>query len=326
MRQPIYFLFFLFTVFFYGKVFADIAEPQFTYRQDTHTYVPAYHEIQHKSTIDSPIGDNGLLSPIIKLKINGHGPYNFMFDTGFSRSMISAELAQKLELKKIETEKVKSITPSQVVDTFQHIYLVDKIEVGDVAIRQYGMFSSSGFEDDVQDLKKLKIDGVLSANAFYGLLLTLDYKNEKIHLEKGNLLQADKNYLFFLEKRDVPIVKAKIKFKKLEKEVEQSFILDTGFGSYFFVNACNIPEMLKFKGRENLLSYDYLGSENKKYFAQLFGDIMFSSDFSIKSPYITFGPVNCQLENPLGLIGRTFFEKNKVTLDQVNALVRIQRY
>ncbi len=326
MRQQIYFLPFLISVFFCGTVFADINEPKFTYRKDTETYIPASHELKHKATIDAPIGDNGLLSPIIKLKINGHGPYNFMFDTGFSQSMISAALAKKLNLPQAETEKVRSITPSQVVDTFQHIYLVDKIEVGDVVIRHYGVFASSGFEDEVQDLKKLKVDGVLSANAFYGLLLTLDYKNEKIYLERGNLLHSPQNELLHLEKRDVPVIKAKIKFNKLNKLVEQNFILDTGFGSYFYVNSCNIPEMLKFKGRENLLSYDYLGFENKKYFAQLFGDVILSNSILIKSPHITFGPVNCELGDPYGLIGRTFFEKNRVTFDQVNGLVKINRY
>lgn len=319
----------LLSVFFCCQVWADVGETQFTYRQDTQTFVPASHEFKHhkhKATIDAPVGDNGLLSPLIKLKINGHGPFIFMFDTGFSRSMISSALAKKLKLHHVETEKVRAVTPAQVVDTFQHTYLVDKIEVGDVVIRHYGMFSSSGFEDDIQDLQKLKVDGVLSANAFYGLLLTLDYKKEQIHLEKGNLLQEPKERIHHLQKRDVPVIKAKIKFTKLKKEVEQDFIFDTGFGSYFFVNACNIPEMLNFKGRENLLSYDYLGFEQKKYFAQLFGEIALSSDYSIKSPFITFGPVNCELGNPLGLIGRTFFEKHRVMLDQVNGLAKINKY
>lgn len=319
----------LLSVFFCGQAWADVGETKFTYRQDTQTFVPAFHEIKHnkhKVTIDAPVGDNGLLSPLIKLKINGHGPFIFMFDTGFSRSMISSALAKKLNLHHADTEKVRAVTPTQVVDTFQHVYLVDKIEVGDVVIRHYGMFASSGFEDDIQDLQKLKVDGVLSANAFYGLLLTLDYKKEKIHLEKSNLLQESKEHIHHLEKRDVPVIKAKIKFSKLKKEVEQDFLLDTGFGSYFFVNACNIPEMLKFKGQENLLSYDYLGFEQKKYFAQLFGEIALSNDYTIKSPFITFGPVNCELNNPLGLMGRTFFEKNQVTLDQVNGLAKIKKY
>lgn len=325
MRHLIHFLV-LPVILICGHGHAIEQDLKLTHRADTQTFIPASHEIQSKLSIDAPIGDNVLLSPIIKLKINGQGPFIFLFDTGFSRSMISNELAQKLNLRKLDTEKVRAHTPAQVVQTFQHIYLIDKIEIGDLVIKEYGMVASSGFEDEVQDLKKLRVDGVLSANAFYGLLLTLDYQKEKIYLERGNLLHEQKGVIEYASKSDVPLVKVNIKFDKLNKIVEQNFILDTGFPSYFFVNACKIPEMLKFTGRESLIAYDYLGFEQKKYFAQLYGKIIFSNNDEINSPHITFGPVNCELKNPVGLIGRTFFEKNKVTIDQVNGLVKIEKY
>lgn len=325
MHWPIYPLTII-TVFISAHSFADTSNATFTYRDDTKTFIPGSHDIKNNLTVDAPIGDNGLMSPIIKIKINGHGPYNFLFDTGFSRSMISNALAEKLQLTKIDTEKVTATTPTQVVNTFQHRYLVEKLQIGDAVIRDYGMVASSGFEDDVQDLKRLKVDGVLSANAFYGLLLTLDYKNEKIHIQNGDLLQESNETIPYAHTSDVPIINIKLKFDKLKKDVEQTAIIDTGFGAYFFINACNIPEMLNFRGQENLIAYDYLGYEQTKYFAQMYGDIIISDKYIINSPYITFGKVNCELENPHGLIGRTFFEKYKVTIDQKNRLIKITKY
>lgn len=314
------------TVFISFNSLADESKATFTYRSDTKTLIPASHEIKDTISVNAPIGDNGLMSPIIKIKINGHGPYNFLFDTGFSRSMISNALAEKLKLRKIDTEKVIATTPTQVVNTFQHRYLIDKLQVGDAIIKDYGMVSSSGFEDDVQDLKRLKVDGVLSANAFYGLLLTLDYKHEKIHIQNGDLLQESQETIPYAHTSDVPVINVKLKFNKLKKDVDQTVIIDSGFGAYFFINACNIPEMLQFRGRENLIAYDYLGYEQTKYFAQMYGDIVISDKHTINSPYITFGKVNCELDDPHGLIGRTFFEKYKVTIDQKNSLVKLTKY
>lgn len=309
----------------YAHAASDI---KFTYRDNSKTFIPESHELKNQSKviIHAPVGDNVLLSPIVKIKINGQGPFIFLFDTGFSQSMISNTLAEKLKLNKEGTEAVTAHTPSQVVNTFQHTYLVNNIEIGDLVIHNYGMVSSSGFEDEVQDLKALKVDGVLSANAFYGLLLTLDYQKEKIYIKNGDLLQETNGVITYSKSSDVPLVQAQIKFNKLKKSVYQNFILDTGFSSYFFINTCKIPEMLNFTGKENLLSYDYLGFEQKKYFAQLYGDIVFDNNQAISSPYITFGPVNCQLTNSVGLIGRTFFEKNKVMIDQANALIKIEPY
>src|SRR5690606_7847408 len=89
------------------------------YREDTHTLIPAEVILGKSSTITAPIGDNGLQSPILKLKINGQGPFLFMFDSGFSQSMISRQLANKLNLPIVEGKNVKSVTPNQVVDKFQ---------------------------------------------------------------------------------------------------------------------------------------------------------------------------------------------------------------
>lgn len=305
-----------------------IAEPSpfFKHREDTKTIVPAEIVIEKPSAITAHIGDNGLQSPILKLKINGQGPFLFLFDTGFSQSMISKRLAEKLNLPIVDSKSIKSITPNQVVDKFQHVYHVSSMNISDIVIKNYGMAGSSNFEDDAEFFEKQHIDGVLSANAFYPLMITIDYKKEKLYLEKGALNKDQIDTIPYAKVSDVPNINVKITFDKLEKKVSQNFILDTGFGSYFFVNSCNIPEMLNFTGKEDLLRYDYLGYENTKSFAKLFGNIEVTENHIIKSPYITFGTVNCELDNPFGLIGRKFFEAHKVIIDQKNSLVRIHHH
>ena len=84
--------------------------------------------------------------------------------------------------------------------------------------------------------------------------------------------------------------------------------------------------MTKFKGKENLIAYDFQGNKDTEYFAQLFGKIELLPNYAIKSPYITFARSNCQLKKREGLLCRKFFEDHKVTVDLVNSLIKLKRY
>jgi hypothetical protein len=122
------FFFCLLTAFYSGFLFAKETNYPITYRSDTRTFIPAYFELNtDKVLLDAPIGDVILQSPLIKLKMNGRGPFVFMFDTGFSTTTISQELAKTLNLHKVGKQKIKSTTPTQVVEVFQNIYVANTI-------------------------------------------------------------------------------------------------------------------------------------------------------------------------------------------------------
>ncbi len=291
-----------------------------------HIYIPSTIEIQNKGEIDAPVGDYMLQSPIISVKINGQGPYNFMFDSGFSQSMISKALAKKLNLPVTEAKDVIAITSNQVVNIFQTTYFAKNIQVGDVSMQDYNLIVSSSFENEVEIFKNMRIDGVLSANAFYPKLITIDYKIEKLTISDGRLNRGDDGVSLAAIKSTTPTLRAKLYFTKLRKTVYQNLTVDTGCYSHIFINACDIPEMVDFTGRENLIAYDYQGNKDTEYFAQLFGKIEFLPDYAIKSPYITFARTNCQLKKREGLLCRKFFENHKVTVDLVNNLIKLKRH
>lgn len=273
--------------------------------------------------LDAPIGDGILQSPILTAFINGQGPFHLMFDTGFAQSLISLSLAKSLKLPIMTSKTALHETPNQLVKVIEDHYLVEDLKIGDIELRDYFFVVSSGFEDDIKDLKELHVDGVLSANAFYPLVFTIDYKQEKIFLEKKSLEKSMPNVISYAKSSSVPNLKATLTFSKLKREMTQDMIVDTGCGYYIFVNSCEVPEMTLFRGKQNLTHYDYTGMEETKYFAQLYGDIKISPDHVLKSPYITFGSVHCDSGNPKGLLGRKFFEQYTVTIDPVNELIQI---
>ncbi len=304
--------------------FATESEPQLSYEHHTQAIIPGEIEMPDQASVTAIVGDVYLQSPIIKVKINGQGPFLFMFDTGFTESVISKSLAQKLKLPIQETIKKAVATPSQVVNVFEDTLLAQKIEIGDIIIKNYGLCSSSFYEDDLSQFENMHIDGVLSASVFYGKLITLDYKNEQIHVQKGALNAEDSNVISWLKHSITPVIQGKIKFNKLKKDEMQHFLLDTGDAAYVYVSTCKIPEMKKFENQEILLNKDMYDKSHQTSLAELYGDIIISQSVILKSPYITFSGLHCN--QPQGRLGRKFFESYQVTLDQKSNLIKIKRY
>lgn len=301
-----------------------LESPQLHYAPYTKQIIPETIEMSDQASIAASVGDVYLQSPIIKVKINGQGPFLFMFDTGFSDSVISRSLAKKLKLPIIHSYKNSITTTSQVVDTFEDMLMAQTIEMGDIVIKNYGMAASSFYEDDIDEFRQLKVDGILSAAIFYGKLITLDYKKEQIQVKNGALNSTDKDVLTSKKGALVPIIQGTIKFDKLKKEEPQEFLIDTGDSAYIYVSACRIPEMKKFKNQERLTNLDMYQNTHHTALAELYGDIIFTPSVVLKSPYITFSALHCH--QPTGRLGRKFFENYEVTLDQKNNLVKIKRY
>ncbi len=298
----------------------DISE-KLNYRQDTGTLIPGGIYIEDQQTIDAPIGDS-FQTPILKIKINNQGPFLFALSTNNYETIISENLAKKLKLPKV---REKSIISNQGERLLKDIYIISNMEMGGMTIKDYGVMASSKFGNDTDQISTVRIDGYLSANAFYDLLLTLDLKNEKIHVQKGRLSAIEEAVIPYSTTSPLPIIKAKIKFSKLNKEETQHFLLSTGNYMYIFVNACKIPQMrnLKSKGSKGV---DIFGNKKADYFTELEGEVVLSKSIVIRSPYIYLGESACRSADPLGLLGVAFFEKYKATLDQANSLVRITKY
>lgn len=289
--------------------------------------IPEDFSTPAKVSVDAIIGDVVVLSPFINIKINGKGPYHFIFDTGWSQSVISHRVAKALDLPIVDSFKRRAVTPNQVVEMFHDRHLIKELQIGQLTLKNYGIDASSAFEDEAemfQDMDR-RVDGILGPNAFYGLLFQIDYKNEKVHFFKGDLDPNDPQVIPYDQNDSVPNIKVTLEFEKLKKNVAQQFIIDTGNAFYINVNSCDIPAMQEFTGKEPLGSSDFAGNSQTSHFAKLYGNVRFSSHYEIKNPYITFSQRNCDV-HPVGLLGRKFFEKHLVTVDHDSRLVKIEPY
>lgn len=295
------------------------------YKPGTHILIPSEVQMPDQASISSPIGDYLLQSPIIKLSINGQGPYLFMFDTGASMSIISKKLADKLNLPIIKNELVQHVTPTQIVKIEQIIYLPETIEIGNILVKNYGIVASGDHHEDKR-FENLRVDGLISANIFYGELLTIDYPQEKLHVQKGSLSTDDEHVLPCLKGFHIPVIEGTINFEKLKKEEKQAFIIDTGDASYIYINTCRISEMKDVKDQETFIKSDLYDKSSHMSLAQLYGDIIFSKSVILKSPYVSFSAANCEHPPYIGTLGRKFFETHEVTLDQKNGLAKIKPY
>lgn len=130
--------------------------------------------------------------PIVELRINGKGPYRFIFDTGSSGSVIDASLATELGLEVIGEDSMG--TPG-----FDNVIMSKRVKAPLVTFE--GTDISKDATMNTMGLREmLPVDGILSPNFFLNDLITLDYPNSKLILGSGELDKADKDVTPFRQK------------------------------------------------------------------------------------------------------------------------------
>ncbi len=293
------------------------------YRPNTQAMIPAEVEMTTPS-ISLPVIIGDLVNcPIIKVMINGQGPFLFALDTGFSQTLISKELTDKLNLPIIKKDNVKYITPHGTTYQPENIVLINKFQIGEMIASNYAVIGSGTSAQDEAKFKKRGIDGLLSINAFQDVLLVLDYKNEMLHIQKGELSASDKDVLKCRQGYDIPVVEANIQSENV-MDRPYHFILDTGEPNYIYINACAMPVNKLFQINERFKQYDIFGNPSETYLGQLNGNIKVTNQTFIKSPHVTFSEKDCKNSPPPGRFGTKFFEKYEVTFDNKNDLVKIK--
>ncbi len=294
-----------------------------SFQLDTGELIPGKIHIEGKQTITATMGD-AAGTPIIRVYINQQGPYFFSLATGTAETLISRRLAKKLNLPIKQTANAQEKLTNKAVELIKRTYMIEKLQIGDVILKDYGVISmGDDINNDEGFSSELRVDGLLSTNAFYGLLITLDFKNEQIQLEKAALSPQDNDVIPYSENYPIPAIQGIIKLVKLNREITQDLILSTGINMHVFINTCKIPEMMILKREGADKEYDLFEKKEVHFYARLLGDISLTNSIVINSPYVYFGEVNCGLA-PVGILGRGFFERNKVTFDPKNRLVRME--
>lgn len=125
---------------------------------------------------------------VVDMKINGRGPYRFVLGTAANMSIIDSSLQQELALPIAKDVRATTVGG-------QAAWIVRMVE-----LRVSGAVISNSIAA-VMPLKNFQSGpsmprGIISASVFQGALLTFDYPNHRILIQKGALGPADSQSTF----------------------------------------------------------------------------------------------------------------------------------
>jgi hypothetical protein len=260
--------------------------------------------IAQKGTIEIPFTmDRNLI--LIKAKVNGKKEYGFIYDTGTTGLVLSEKLVEENKLKITGTTTIQS--PNSVQPDKVNTLVVPVLNLNGFKIKNL-----DGVAVPPQQIFSPNASGIIGLSAFKGNLVTIDFKNSKLIVKRGELDRSDKAVI------KVDLSRAPEAYVKVNGE-EMQAVFD-----------CGGPEAISFpmewKSKLKLKSEPVLfakartpGGEVEIYKSQLVGTISFGS-IELKDPNITlvtggFGAIN---------FGSPFFQKYTTTLDMVNQLMRFE--
>jgi len=115
---------------------------------------------------------------ITSVLVNGTGPFDFVFDTGASSTVIDSELVKQLSLSAIDSESVHTVTGSKTV----YRYRVDSLALGPKTVRSLTVLCA-----EPRDMHAMspKVRGVLGQNFLSEFDYILNYRDQRIEFEEG---------------------------------------------------------------------------------------------------------------------------------------------
>jgi hypothetical protein len=114
------------------------------------------------------------------VRINGHGPYPFVVDTGANQSVVSAGLAAELGLSRGPLELLNSTTGSQLAPTTRARLSIGERVEGDVLLSILPADPMGGL-------------GMLGVDRLAGQRLTLDFAHQRLVIEDATHAQRNPN-------------------------------------------------------------------------------------------------------------------------------------
>ncbi len=111
---------------------------------------------------------------IVPVSINGSGPYDFLLDTGASKTIIDQKLADELALPRVTEKNVSGMLGSAKMSVVH----IDSLSVAGATVGGGEIFSS-----DHAATVTGKVRGVLGEDFLQNFDLLIDYRHQNIHLE-----------------------------------------------------------------------------------------------------------------------------------------------
>ena len=245
--------------------------------------------------------------PVVDLTINGKGPYEFILDTGADVTMIDSALAKELALPAADAN-VEDLEPSERAVRIDNAALGDARMLGLVA----GTAPLGSFFRQENPPR-----GVLSAASFPGYLLTLDYLQKRVTIEKGALPAPDEKSVFAYPAEDLlptlPVHVAGVSTRiHLDSGSPMGLVLPTKFIKQ--VPTEGEPKVI---GKAHTPSGEALISQ-----AKVKGEITLGK-YILVLDSISFSDVSPGNVPPTGNLGYDVLQHFAVTLDSQNRRIRL---
>jgi predicted aspartyl protease len=142
---------------------------------------------RHDDRLVIPTTHDGIGRIVAHVMVNGEGPFRFVVDTGATHSAVSKPLVQKLNLANAKAGAA-SVLLSGVTGSAQvAIVRIESLTVGALSL--------GPLDAPVIDAVLADADGVLGADAMVDSRLTIDFKNNRIVIERSSF-QAPPRYFY----------------------------------------------------------------------------------------------------------------------------------
>ena len=247
--------------------------------------------------------------PVVEVRINGKGPFDFILDTGATITVVDEKLAEELALS--AEEGVRADSGGGPAPT---IVTVKTLKVAGATI--------GGFLAAVMPLSNLlNTDGaprgVLSALNFPGCLVGFDYPEKLITIKKGALAAADFRTIFdYPEDAALPSLPIRIAGQETRVHV------DTGSATTLTLPRRFLSELpLKSQPKEAGTARA-LGGSSPIFSAAVDGALEIGS-FKVELAEVSFSDMRLGGEIAPGNLGYGVLKDFAVTLDSKNRLVQL---
>lgn len=256
----------------------------------------------------------------VNVLINNQGPFRFLLDTGADSSIISYELVKKLNLTAIASKKRIFETNHKKAEVDTELFIIQELKIDNALIKHVPFIATNTASDDFQLLKDLNIIGILGANLFHDIILTLDLPHGKLLLSYHEQAKINKdNIIKISEQYYLPVINIKVNSKQNNSNYD--FLVDSGYNGSIKMPVCfNYDE--KQSQQNTIVFYDAFNEAENAFMDELHGDFMLGSKkFENLSVKYTLG--NCGVQKRWGLIGTRFLQHQTLSIDQRNREVII---
>jgi hypothetical protein len=251
-----------------------------------------------------PMGDIGG-RPLVDVMINGKGPYRFILDTGASITVIGDDVRDELALP---TRVGKDSTPAD--GSVNGTVRIDDLRAGDASLK--GLIAA------VAPLSRMfgggaeAPRGVLSASAFPGYLLILDYPGKKVVIRKGELPSADSRGSFqYTQEQILPNVPVRVGGTEVRVHV------DSGSPGTLSLPLKYMKELALLSEPAKIGLAKTPHGESPVWSAEIKGSVELGR-FKLDLPQVTFTDVNPIPGQLVGNMGYQVLKQFIVTLDSRN--------